>query len=241
MSPAPRPRRSFTYFLEAPLRRRGLVLAPVVFLSLAAAAIAHWLPPRYSASALVRAEWNTSDEALLQQRGIDLASRRNQAVRQCVTDRLALERVLREASPYPAGPSPASLDEQVERLLSDLRVRPMASSSFVIEFAHPDPATAARVPNLLARQLVAGGPQPSRGLITRFELLRDAEIPRVPEAPSPILFVLAGALAGLVTGLAAAVVSEHRDRRVRGPEDLEDVLPVPLLATLPEVRVRGQR
>jgi uncharacterized protein involved in exopolysaccharide biosynthesis len=240
MSPAPWPRRSFTYFLEAPLRRRGLVLAPVVFLSLAAAAIAQLLPPRYSAAALVRAEWDTADEALLQQRGIELASRRNEAVGQRVTDRVALERVLREASPYTTGPSPASLDEQVERLLSDLRVRPMASSSFVIEFAHTNPATAALVPNLLARQLVAGesGGTHERA---RFELLRDAEIPRVPEAPSPILFVLAGALAGLVTGLAAAVVSEHRDRRVRGPEDLEDVLPVPLLATLPEVRARGQR
>jgi capsular polysaccharide biosynthesis protein len=36
-------------------------------------------------------------------------------------------------------------------------------------------------------------------------------------------------------------VAEARDRRVKGPEDLEDVLSVPLLATLPEVRGRRRR
>ena len=455
---ATRPRRRRTYFLEAPLRRPGLVLAPIVFLSLAAAAVAHLLPSRYRASALVRAEWQAADEALLQQRGVDVAARRTQAVRQRVTERAVLERVLREASPYAAGRAAASFDEASERLLSDLRVRSMASSSFVIEFVHRDPATAARVPNLLARSLVEGeagaaprdergtlaarleearrtlqqkadalgrpapqasqprpqpdesdavppdeeafaekrtvaaslatarsraerlrqaiaaearstapptpqqqlehmrvalaelreryteehpdverlrrqimrleaslppapagppspqeelrsteaeiqelvarqaqldartapsgrarspsrppapsptadpareravreheraqqayqallvewqaaqaAPRPSRGPITRFELLREAATPEAPESPHPVLFVLAGALAGLVTGLVAAVVAEHRDRRVKGPEDLADILPVPLLATLPELRDKRRR
>ena len=459
MSAAPRPRRRRTYFFEAPLRRPGLVLAPVVFLTLAAAAVAHLLPPRYRAATLLRAEWDAADEALLRQRGVDLESRRTQAVRQRATDRVLLERVLREASPYAAaGHAKGPLDPQVERLLSDLRVRSMASSSFVIEFVHRDPATAARVPNLLARELAAGegheapADQPTRletrlaearralkqkadalgrqapaapraqakadesdavppdeeafaekravaaslatarsraerlrlatlaearstapptprqelerlraelaelrkryteehpdveklrrqimrleaslppaasrppspqeelrateveieelvarqaqldartatavraqprptpppaagdparqqavleheraqqayqalleesqaaeaearsrashGPITRFEVLRDAAIPRAPESPDPVLFVLTGALAGLVTGLLAAFVAEHRDRSVKGPEDLENILPVPLLATLPEVRARDRR
>ena len=452
MSAPARPRRKRTYFFEAPLRRPGLVLLPIVFLSLAAAAIAHLLPPRYSTSALVRAEWETADEALLQQRGIDLDSRRSQAVRQRVTDRVVLERVVREATPYATGSGSASLDEQVERLQSDLRVRSMASSSFVIEFVHRDPAMAARVPNLVARQLAAAegdgaraeealglearleearlvlkqktdalgrlastaqeprvedndsappeedafaerrvvaaslatarsraerlrqvieaearstaaptpqqelerlrtqlaelrkryteehpdveklrrqilrleaslppvpagttspqeelrateaeieqlvarlkqleartaspqvrsrpaaapagadparaqavleheraqkdyqallerrtaaaAPRPGRSPIRRFELLREATVPSAPESPGPVLFALVGALAGLATGLVAAVVSEHRDRRVKGPEDLEDILPVPLLAILPEVHARDPR
>jgi len=245
---ATRPRRRRTYYLEAPLRRAGLVLAPVVLLALAAAVVVQLLPPRYRASVLVRAEWEVTDEALMRQHGIDVASRRTQAVRQRVTERALLQRVLREAEPYATGRATLSLDEATERLLSDLRVRSMASSSFVIEFVHRDAATAARVPNLLARSLAEGEDDArgqagggSRGPITRFELLREAAVPGAQESPKPVLFVLAGAFAGLLTGLAASVVAEHRDRRVKGPEDLAGILPVPLLATLPEVRTQDRR
>lgn len=425
--------------------------------ALVAGALSLLLPSPYSSSALVRAEWDAADEALLEQRGVDLAARRVQAVRQRVTDRELMARVLREALPPVAGASP---DARLDRLLAELRVRPMASSSFVIEFTHPDAATAARVPSLIAHQLAradgasartdgpsdalereleearrrlrqkaeelgrasaglpkpqAGGPgeagdesdprseedvlaerravaaalatarsraerlqllieaesrsdspptpraelerrkgelaelrqryteehpdveklrleiarleasvpeagselpspqaelratqgeieqlsarigeldtrrspppraperapasgagekarqsarleheqaqqaydavlarwreaetaaRANRGPITRFELLRDAAIPRSPQAPSPLLFALAGALAGLLVGLLAAVVAESRDRSVKGPEDLDDLLPAPLLAIVPEARDRDPR
>ena len=449
-----RARRRILYFLEAPLRRGALVLAPVVFVSLLAAAIAQLLPPRYRASALVGVEWDTADEALLQQRGIDVAARRDQLVRQRASERGLLERVLREAAPHTkVVDTSAPFDARIDRLLSELRVRPMASSSFVIEFVDRDPATAALVPNLIARQLApepsaatatdgslralevrleearrvlkqkadaigrpapnapesirdedaappdedalaekravaaslatararaerlqllidaesrsgaapspqaelehlrdqlaelrkryteehpdveklrrqivrleaslpsgsSGPPAPraelratqaeiqllvarqaeleartapparvaprpaasraaapgreqalaehqraqlaydtlleewratraaaplSRGPAIRFERLRDATVPPAPESPNPTLFVLTGALAGLLTGLVAALVAEQRDRRVKGPEDLEEILPVPLLATLPEARGQDVR
>jgi len=50
-----------------------------------------------------------------------------------------------------------------------------------------------------------------------------------------------GALLGLTLGLVAALVAEHRDASVKGPEDLERILPVPLLGTLPELRVRDPK
>jgi uncharacterized protein involved in exopolysaccharide biosynthesis len=88
--------------------------------------------------------------------------------------------------------------------------------------------------------LVAG--PGSRGPDLRFEQLREAAVPEQPEFPSPLLFVLGGALAGLSVGLLAALVAEHRDRSVKGPEDLHDILPAPLLATVPLVRkARGER
>ncbi len=62
-----------------------------------------------------------------------------------------------------------------------------------------------------------------------------------PESPDYLFFGLAGTLLGLTLGLVATLVAELRDRTVKGPEDLGDILPVPLLATLPEVRVRGRR
>jgi protein tyrosine kinase modulator len=160
------PSRTLAYLLEAPFRRPGIVLLPVVLGTLISVAVASLLPVRYRASALVGAEWDASDEAILQQRGVDVAARRDQAVRQRVTDRALLERVVAETLPYArqAGDK-LGLDAQVERMLSDLRVRPIASSSFAIEFVHTSPATAALVPNTLARLLVdATDERPDRAL-----------------------------------------------------------------------------
>jgi uncharacterized protein involved in exopolysaccharide biosynthesis len=242
-------RRRVAYLLEAPLRRRRLLVAPTLLVSLAAATLVFLLPGRYRAAALVRAEWDVGDDALLRRRGVDLADRRNQAVRQRVTERRLLERTLEQTTPYAGGRGPAAVAEQVERLRSDLRVRPMARSLFAVEFEHPDPVKASLVPNVLARLLVeeaesarrAAEAGPGRGPIARFELLADATLPATPESPDPVLHGLAGALVGLLLGLLAAVVAEHRDRSVKGPEDLEDILPVPLLATLPEVRGRDRQ
>lgn len=446
MTPAAPPRRRITYFLEAPLRRGGRVLAAVALASLTGAVVARLLPPHHRAAALVRGEWDASHEARLQRAGLDLASRRWTAVRQRAADTALLVRALGGARPYGDADGSGSLAAQVERLRSDLSVRPLASTSFLIEFVHADPAVSARVPNELARLLVeeseaaskavsqlearlheaqralaekaaavarplpqalsprggddegsaletdvltesraiaaslaavqaraarlretlraasAGGPPspeaqlaelndelarlrerytdehpdvkalrqriqnlettiaeaasraPSpqtelreaeaeierllarqaqletrasqavkppgaspprpdharervvaeharaqqayqallaewqaaqgettdpRGAVLRFELLRPAEVR--PESPRPWLFALGGALVGLLAGLAAALVAEARDHSVKGPEDLEDILPVPLLTTLPEVRGRARR
>ena len=119
-----------------------------------------------------------------------------------------------------------------------MKLRPMSASSFVVEFEHADPATASRVPNVLAKALVEQADATHR---MRFVLLRPATPPAAPEASDPLWFGLAGAALGLLLGLAAALVAEHRDRSVKGPEDLEEILEVPLLASVPEVRVRAKR
>jgi uncharacterized protein involved in exopolysaccharide biosynthesis len=225
-----------------------VVVAPTVLVSLAAVTLAFLLPARYRAAALVRAEWEVADEAVLRQRGLDLAERRSQAVRQRFAERPLLERALAETTPYAGGVAPAALARQVERLRSDLRVRSMGASSFAVEFEHSDPLKASLVPNAVARILIEetdkarrvaqAAADPTRGPSMRFELLVPAALPAGPESPNPFLFGLAGALLGLVLGLSAAVVAEQRDRSVKGPEDLDDILPVPLLTTVPEVRDR---
>jgi uncharacterized protein involved in exopolysaccharide biosynthesis len=79
-----------------------------------------------------------------------------------------------------------------------------------------------------------GGPS------VRFELLRAADVPTTPASARPLWFAVVGALAGMALGLLAALVAEHRDRSVKGPEDLSGILDAPLLATLPRVRLKGR-
>jgi len=63
-----------------------------------------------------------------------------------------------------------------------------------------------------------------------------AGVPQRPCCPSRALLLLAGLGIGLVFGLLAAVVAEARDPSVRDAEDLEELLPHPLLAEIPFVR-----
>ncbi len=73
------------------------------------------------------------------------------------------------------------------------------------------------------------------GAPQRFRILEPARIPERPFFPSLWAFTLAGLLAGLALGLVVACTREFLDHSVKGPEDLEDIFPQPLLATIPHV------
>ena len=73
----------------------------------------------------------------------------------------------------------------------------------------------------------------------RFTLLRPASIPPAPEFPNRMLFVAVGMALGLLGGLVGAVLAELRDRSIKDAQDLGEVLPLPLLAEIPIVRIGG--
>jgi uncharacterized protein involved in exopolysaccharide biosynthesis len=299
----PRRRRIF-YLLESPLRRRALVLVPVLVAATAAGAAGFLRPARYRAAALVGVEWDTTDDAALRARGVDVAGRRLEAVRGRVTESSLLERAA--ATVQGAGGSPAS--GSLERLRSGLRVRVLAEGTLALEYVDTDPAAAALVASTLAKLLAestavsaaeaslggrlvearrsmqeaeaalaahgargrAPGGRPNadaepqaraaldaaraeyerllaewqaaetkarlgRGPVARVSVMRLASLPRQAEGPAPWLHALAGAALGLLLGLAAALVAELRDSTVKGPEDLQLILPAPVLAIVPEV------
>ena len=76
------------------------------------------------------------------------------------------------------------------------------------------------------------------GALARFVVVQPASIPTRPFFPNRVQFTLVGLALGLAFGLGASLLSESRDRGVRGPEDLRETLPQPLLAELPLVRTR---
>lgn len=223
--------RTLRYFVEAPLRRPGHVLAPALLLLLGALALGLRLPPRYRAVALVLAEPDAVDERATPglQRG--LADERSQAVRRRLRDPAVVERLLQALGPRQGARGRAEL----EGLLDAVRVRPEGKNAFRIECVQADAARAAWIANFLAAQLAL----PTT--IGRFELLRSASVPEARESPGLVLFALTGALLGLAAGAAAALVAEALDRTVKGPEDLAEILPQPLLATIPLARVGRER
>ena len=74
------------------------------------------------------------------------------------------------------------------------------------------------------------------GAAARFIVVRPASIPPGAYFPNRVLFALIGLALGLTLGLGAAMVAESRDGSVKGPEDLQEILPHHLLAQLPLVR-----
>ena len=73
----------------------------------------------------------------------------------------------------------------------------------------------------------------------RFTLLRPASVPLAPDFPNRMLFMAVGVGLGLLGGLVGAVLAELRDQSIKDAQDLREVLPLPLLAEIPIVRVGG--
>ena len=70
-----------------------------------------------------------------------------------------------------------------------------------------------------------------------------ARIPTSPSSPKILRNTLAGALLGLLLGLALVLWVERTDQRLRDPGELEEIFALPLLGAVPEsaalARVRG--
>lgn len=64
------------------------------------------------------------------------------------------------------------------------------------------------------------------------ELVQPATVPTAPSSPKPVRNGLFGAFFGLLLGIAAAIMAEARDRRLRDPVELEQMFERPLLLAL---------
>jgi capsular exopolysaccharide synthesis family protein len=66
------------------------------------------------------------------------------------------------------------------------------------------------------------------------ELVQAAEVPRGPSSPKPIRNGALGLFFGIVLGLGLIVLGETLDRRLRDPDEVEQIFERPVLAMLPE-------
>jgi chain length determinant protein EpsF len=74
---------------------------------------------------------------------------------------------------------------------------------------------------------------------TNVVQLTTATAPTHPSSPKIIINMIVAIFLGSVLGIAAALATEMRDRRVREDEDIVDLLDVPLLGKIEVVRIRA--
>jgi capsular exopolysaccharide synthesis family protein len=73
------------------------------------------------------------------------------------------------------------------------------------------------------------------------KVLADAEVPEAPTRPKHLVNGLIGLVLGLVLGLAAAILREHGDDHLRGSDDLETQVGMPVLGAIPPIATRNGR
>jgi polysaccharide chain length determinant protein (PEP-CTERM system associated) len=74
-----------------------------------------------------------------------------------------------------------------------------------------------------------------------FRVLDPAYLPRRPIRPYAVYFLMGGLVVGLVLALAAAFVADLLDRSVKSERELEELLPYPLLITIPRAALSAGR
>ena len=75
----------------------------------------------------------------------------------------------------------------------------------------------------------------------QFQVLDPANLPDSPSFPIKFNFGMAGLAAGLALGCALVVLLEMRDTSLRTERDIEVLLHVPVLATVPQLKSSSQR
>jgi polysaccharide chain length determinant protein (PEP-CTERM system associated) len=74
----------------------------------------------------------------------------------------------------------------------------------------------------------------------RYRVIESAQPPERPVEPNrPLLFAI-GAVLGLAAGLTALVIRELSDARLHTVEDLQAVVPLPVLASVPVIRLPAE-
>lgn len=74
--------------------------------------------------------------------------------------------------------------------------------------------------------------------VTPGRILTDAQPPRSPSAPLPLLYLGSGLVAGLLLSILAAVAVDRTDRHIRFARDVERVLDIPVLLDVTDARGR---
>jgi len=75
--------------------------------------------------------------------------------------------------------------------------------------------------------------------ITPGRVITDAELPKSPSNPVPTIVLGSGLLVGLLLGLAAALLLERTDHRVRRASEVERLLDLPVLLEVPRTYGKG--
>lgn len=97
----------------------------------------------------------------------------------------------------------------------------------------PDPQTAADIVNKMMKDVsdVARSVMNIRSV----NPINQAQAPISPSGPNRLLYTAVASLVGLFAAIVIVVVADMLNTRVRGPEDLEELIDVPVIGRIPTI------
>lgn len=98
----------------------------------------------------------------------------------------------------------------------------------------PDPQTAADIVNKMIEDV--SGVAQSVMNVESVNPVDMAQVPEKPSGPNRLLYTLVAFVAGLFAAIAIVVVSDMLNTKVRGSEDLEELVDVPIIGRIPNVQ-----
>jgi capsular exopolysaccharide synthesis family protein len=120
----------------------------------------------------------------------------------------------------------------LEQLTEMIAVKPQSNSQIIeVDVTHNDPQQAMQIANDIAQSLTQFSITRLNGIV-QINIL-PAIAPIIPIRPKPLIDSLLGALVGLGLALALIIVFEWLDDRINNPEDVQRLLGIEALATIP--------
>lgn len=72
--------------------------------------------------------------------------------------------------------------------------------------------------------------------VESVNVVDSAQVPESPSGPNRILYIAVGFLAGLFIAVAIVVIDDMLNIKIRGQEDLEELLGIPVIGRIPAVK-----
>lgn len=98
----------------------------------------------------------------------------------------------------------------------------------------PDPRGAANVANALADNVSQVAQEVMS--VESVNVIDEAPVPTAPSGPNRTLYVMVAFMAGLFLAVAIVVVLDMLDTRVRSAEQVEELLGLPVIGRIPEIK-----
>ncbi len=211
------------------VRRGWLTILVITLLGVAAAFLYLAVTPKtYGASTTLFVATAAPDSINDLQQGANFAGTAVVTYAQIIDSGTVLTPVAAELRPQ------RSVDELVGRVTATVREQ---TTLIDIEATTNDPRSAAVIANAVAdestRILPALQLNPIGRPLVRVQQIRPAVEPLAPSAPNRPRILLIGLVVGLFAGLAATIVRQSMDTRVRRSDDILGVTNVPVIAALP--------
>lgn len=108
------------------------------------------------------------------------------------------------------------------------------SHVLTLEVTGTDPQRTADIANKMAEE-VSGVPREVMN-VDSVNVVDSAKVPTSPSGPKRPLYIAVGFLAGLFAAVAIVVVADMLNTKVRGEQDLEELLDIPVIGRIPAMK-----